>query len=80
MIYNLIRAVAPPYPGAFTELNGSQVTVIKSFLPIDPQKGLAPNLCDFLKKAGLGAHLVDNRCFGVCGDGKVLELFLDRSR
>lgn len=79
-IYNLIRAVAPPYPGAFTELNGSQMTVIKSSLPIDPQTGLAPNLCDFLKKTGLGAHLVDNRCFGVCGDGNVLELFLDRSR
>ena len=29
-VYNLIRAVAPPYPGAFTDLNGRRVVIAKA--------------------------------------------------
>jgi methionyl-tRNA formyltransferase len=76
VIYNLIRAVAPPYPGAFTAWNGKEVTIARSSLPLDPNKDLTPSISAFLTKSGLGMHLVDNRYFGLCGDGKILELFL----
>ena len=75
-IYNLIRAVAPPYPGAFTELSGEKVILTKSSLPLDPGVDLSPSQAAILKKSGLGMHLVDNRYFGLCGDGKALEVFL----
>jgi len=75
-IYNLIRAVAPPYPGAFTDLNGEKLTIARSSLPMDPRIDLPSSAAAFLTKSGLGIHLVDNHYFGLCGDGKVLELFL----
>lgn len=73
-IYNLIRAVAPPYPGAFTEFHGKALLLAKSSLPLDPRADLSPQLVQFLEKSTPGLHLVDNRYFGLCGDGKVLEL------
>jgi methionyl-tRNA formyltransferase len=73
-IYNLIRAVAPPYPGAFTEFQGKTWLLAKSSLPLDPKIELSPQLVHFLEKSTPGLHLVDNRYFGLCGDGKVLEL------
>ena len=75
-IYNLIRAVAPPYPGAFSLWDGKELTITRSSLPLDPRADLPPSIAAFLAKSGLGMHLVDNRYFGLCGDGKVLELFL----
>ncbi len=63
-VYNLHRAVAPPYPGAFTEVKG-QVYVIErarlqnSNTPSSLQQGLA---------------VVDNHIFGVCGDGRMLAI------
>ncbi len=75
-IYNLIRAVAPPYPGAFTDFDGKKLTIARSSLPMDPGLDLPSSAAAFLTKSGLGMHLVDNRYFGMCGDGKVLELFL----
>ncbi|CAN1500388.1 Fmt Methionyl-tRNA formyltransferase [Burkholderiaceae bacterium] len=73
-IYNLIRAVAPPYPGAFTEFHGKALLLAKSSLPLDPRADLSPQLVQFLENSTPGLHLVDNRYFGLCGDGKVLEL------
>jgi hypothetical protein len=52
------------------------VILTKSSLPLDPGVALSPSQAAILKKSGLGMHLVDNRYFGLCGDGKVLELFL----
>lgn len=75
-IYNLIRAVAPPYPGAFTEVNNKKLVVAKSSQPLDPINDLPPPIGGVLTKSEMGIHLVDNQYFGVCGDGRVLELFL----
>ena len=62
-VYNLHRAVAPPYPGAFTELNG--ITYIIQAARISPRPaGSLP--------AGLA--VVDNCIFGVCGDGRMLAI------
>jgi methionyl-tRNA formyltransferase len=62
-VYNLHRAVAPPYPGAFTELNG--------VIYIIEQARLSPLPAGSLP-AGLA--VVDNRVFGVCGDGRMLAI------
>jgi methionyl-tRNA formyltransferase len=62
-VYNLHRAVAPPYPGAFTELGGVTYTVERARLSPLPAGSLP---------AGLA--VVDNRIFGVCGDGRMLAI------
>ncbi|ALS62169.1 formyltransferase [Pandoraea norimbergensis] len=69
-VYNLIRAVAPPYPGAFTDVGERRWVVTRARLSRAP----AP--------AGLpcGVQVVDNALLGVCGDGNALvihELTLD---
>jgi len=69
-VYNLIRAVAPPYPGAFTDTAGRRWVVTRA----RPSRGSPP--------AGLpcGLQVVDNALLGVCGDGNALvihELMLD---
>lgn len=62
-VYNLHRAVAPPYPGAFTEVNNIIYTIETARL----SKRSAGSL-----PAGLA--VVDNCIFGVCGDGRMLAI------
>jgi methionyl-tRNA formyltransferase len=65
-VYNLIRAVAPPYPGAFTEVAGRRIIVAAARL-VD--RAAAPAV------AGTpGLHVVDGRVIGVCGDGGLIEV------
>lgn len=59
-IHNLVRAVAPPYPGAFTD--GMKIHKTK----IEPQRR-AP-------QGRLGPYQVDGEWFAACGDGRVLRL------
>ena len=65
-VYNLHRAVAPPYPGAFTDLAGTRYVIERARLA----RAAAPAL------AGLpvGLSVVDNAIFGVCGDGRALAI------
>lgn len=42
-IYNLIRGLAHPYPGAFTYVNGYKLTVLSSGIP--PQREYAGRIC-----------------------------------
>lgn len=64
-VYNLIRAVAPPYPGAFTDL-GSRRFIVAQARRLEaaavPQ-GLPP-----------GLHVVDGRIVAICGDGGALRV------
>jgi methionyl-tRNA formyltransferase len=64
-VYNLHRAVAPPYPGAFTDI-GPRRYVIERARPYrgDAAAGLA--------KLAPGLAVVDNAILGVCGDGRAL--------
>ncbi len=62
-IYNLVRAVAPPYPGAFTEIQGKQLIVNKAMLASLPNR---------LINSRLGLDVVDNRIYGFCGDERAL--------
>ena len=65
-VHDLVRAVAPPYPGAFTEHNGKTMIVARTSL-----KNPFP---DNLNLGDLGIQVVDNRVFGICGDQQVLEI------
>jgi methionyl-tRNA formyltransferase len=58
-IHNLVRAVAPPYPGAFCE----RLTVHRTQLTERSAPGRAA-----------GPYREDGEWFAVCGDGKVLRL------
>jgi methionyl-tRNA formyltransferase len=78
-VYNLHRAVAPPYPGAFTDIvtgAGTRRYVIERARPYRGEPaaiaGLPPGLA-----------VVDNAVLGVCGDGRALaihSLLADGSR
>ena len=65
-VHDLVRAVAPPYPGAFTDHQGKRMIVAKTSL--DTAK---PAKLDLQR---LGIQVVDNRVFGVCGDHQILEI------
>src|SRR5207253_3205885 len=60
-VYNLIRAVAPPYPGAFTDLHGHRFVVAQARRPAGPASAPAT------QAPGLTVH--DGQIVGVCGDG-----------
>ena len=62
-VYNLHRAVAPPYPGAFTEVNNVIYIIEKARLSKHSAGSLPPGLA-----------VVDNCVFGVCGDGRMLAI------
>ncbi len=63
-VHNLVRAVAPPFPGAFAQVDGERWEFHRTRLTgeRDPSGG-APRL---LAAGG--------ECFAVCGDGQLLRL------
>jgi methionyl-tRNA formyltransferase len=63
-IHNLVRAVAPPFPGAFAQVDGERWEIHRTRLTGegDPS-GSAPRL--------VAAH---GECLAVCGDGQLLRL------
>lgn len=65
-VHDLVRAVAPPYPGAFTDWQGQRMTVARTSL-----EGPFPAQLD-LQLAGI--QVVDNRVFGVCGNQKAVAI------
>jgi len=66
-IHNLIRAVAPPYPGAFTDVQGKRLRILRSHLekPTSVQSS-PPSL-----------YSDGTRIRAVCGDGRTLELWAE---
>jgi methionyl-tRNA formyltransferase len=65
-VYNLHRAVAPPYPGAFTDIGPQRYVIERA----RPYRGALAAI------AGLppGLAVVDNAILGVCGDGRALAI------
>jgi methionyl-tRNA formyltransferase len=64
-VHNLIRAVAPPYPGAFSDTPKGRLKVLRSLHPTGetgPHGG----------RPTLFAH--DGHLFAECGDGRILRL------
>lgn len=64
-VYNLYRAVAPPYPGAWTKISNTICIIEKARLIDNLPQTLSPGL-------PLGLTVVDNHIFGICGDGRAL--------
>lgn len=64
-VHNLIRAVAPPYPGAFSDTPKGHVRVLRSLHPTGEigSNGGRPTL-----------FVNDGRLFAECGDGRLLRL------
>jgi methionyl-tRNA formyltransferase len=62
-VYNLHRAVAPPYPGAFTDVGPRRYVIERARLQNGNVQGLSPGLA-----------VVDNAILGVCGDGRALVI------
>jgi len=65
-VHNLIRAVAPPYPGAFADWQGARMVIAKS--------KLNPALPSSLDLGRPGIQVVDNRVFGICGNHQAIEI------
>jgi methionyl-tRNA formyltransferase len=65
-VHDLVRAVAPPYPGAFTDWQGQRMIVARTSL-----EGPFPAQLD-LQVAGI--QVVDNQIFGVCGDHRAVAI------
>jgi methionyl-tRNA formyltransferase len=65
-VHDLIRAVAPPYPGAFTDWQGARMVIAKSKL-----NPLLPSALDLDRP---GIQVVDNRIFGICGNRQAIEI------
>ncbi len=63
-VHDLVRAVAPPYPGAFTEADGRRLRVLRTRL-LARNGGSRP--AAFLYAEG-------GRCYAACVDGGVIEL------
>lgn len=68
-IHNLVRAVAPPFPGAFAQVDGERWDIHRTRLTgRRDASGGAPRLV----AAG-------QECFAVCGDGQLLRLLSVRT-
>ncbi|MEQ1517998.1 MAG: formyltransferase [Usitatibacteraceae bacterium] len=63
-IHNLVRAVAPPYPGATTTLKGKPITITRT--------SLAPAHFTHNKPGFL--NVSSARCIALCGDGRMLRV------
>ncbi len=73
MVYNLIRALAPPYPGAFTVIGSHRFIIAAARLEKRIHLGAAavPGLASGdIKQVGLQVR--DNHFVGCCADGGVI--------
>jgi len=65
-VHDLVRAVAPPYPGAFTDWQGRRMIVDRT-----SPGGPFPAQLDLQTQ---GIQVVDNQIFGVCGDQRAVAI------
>jgi methionyl-tRNA formyltransferase len=63
-IHNLVRAVAPPYPGAFTQFSGKNIRILRTILTNQSN----------LKYHQPTLYCEQGHCYALCGDGKVLRI------
>jgi methionyl-tRNA formyltransferase len=63
-VHNLIRGVAPPYPGAFSDVGGRRIRVLRSLVAHEqPRRVGFPAL-----------YCAAGRCYAECGDGNALRI------
>jgi len=63
-VHNLVRGVAPPYPGAFTELGARRVRMLRTRLESTRRA----------KPGGPGLYCESGAVYADCGDGGVLRV------
>ena len=66
-VYNLHRAVAPPYPGAYTQVDGVTYTLVRARL-------LPRFASDLAAALAPGLAVLDGDIVGMCGDGRMLAI------
>jgi methionyl-tRNA formyltransferase len=64
-VHDLVRAVAPPFPGAFTEVNGCRLAVLETRIDAEPARFSARAPC---------LYAADGRWYADCVDGRRLEI------
>jgi methionyl-tRNA formyltransferase len=72
-IHNLVRAVAPPFPGAFTEVNGIRLAVLETRMDEQPVRHAAGAPC---------LYAADDAWYADCSDGrrlKIVKLAIDHA-
>lgn len=60
-IHDLVRAVAPPFPGAFTEVNGCRLEVLMTRMDPQPLKYPAQSPCLYSSDGAWYADCIDGR-------------------
>ena len=60
-IHDLVRAVAPPFPGAFTEINGCRLEVLETRMDTQPLKYPTQSPCLYSSEGTWYADCVDGR-------------------
>ena len=63
-VHNLVRGVAPPYPGAFTQIGGLTLRILRT----RPEPNRHP------RSGAPGLYFEAGAYFADCGDGKVLRI------
>ena len=63
-IHDLVRGVAPPYPGAFTEVDGKRLRILRTLLEAKRRP----------RPGGPGLYFDEGQWFADCADGKVLRI------
>jgi methionyl-tRNA formyltransferase len=72
-VHNLVRAVAPPFPGAFTEVNRCRLSVLETRVDDQPVRHAADAPC---------LYAADDAWYADCVDGrrlKILKLAMDQA-
>ena len=70
-VHNLVRAVAPPFPGAFTEVNGCRLALLETRVDEEPVRYAAAAPCLYAGDDAWYADCVDGRRL------KILRLAMD---
>jgi methionyl-tRNA formyltransferase len=75
-IHDLVRAVAPPFPGAFTDVNGQRWLIHRTRLEPATGDGATEPAPGRAAGAPRAARLTasEGRCYAECADGAVLRL------
>jgi methionyl-tRNA formyltransferase len=60
-VHDLVRAVAPPFPGAFTEVNGCRLGILETRLDAEPAKYAGSAPCLYSSAGGWYADCADGR-------------------
>jgi methionyl-tRNA formyltransferase len=64
-VHDLVRAVAPPFPGAFTEVNGCRLSVLETRVDDQPVRYAAEAPC---------LYATDDSWYADCVDGRRLKI------